>query len=110
MVERNNALFAIVARMWPMRSTKCITRPKSLASSRKPKQVMTRSSAPWSPCGDPPWRYTIQAEAFAPDDLAAVLRQALIEVTGMDILARTQARADPERADIAEQMRALGLA
>jgi hypothetical protein len=41
---------------------------------------------------NPPWRYAIQAEAFAPNDLAAVLREALIEVTDMDTLARTQAR------------------
>jgi hypothetical protein len=59
---------------------------------------------------NPPWRYTIQAEAFAPNDLAAVLRAALIEVTDMDILARTLARAEVHRAEIAEQMRALGLA
>ena len=29
---------------------------------------------------NPPWRYAIQAEAFAPDDLAEVLRCALIDV------------------------------
>jgi hypothetical protein len=52
----------------------------------------------------------IQAEAFAPNDLAAVLRQALIDVIDMDSLARTKARSDEARAEIAEQMRALGLA
>jgi hypothetical protein len=42
----------------------------------------------------------IQAEAFAPDDLAAVLRRDLIDVIDMDILAQTKARAEVERAEI----------
>jgi len=49
---------------------------------------------------NPPWRYAIQAEAFAPNDLAVVLRRALIEVIDMDVLAQTKARAEVERAEI----------
>lgn len=42
----------------------------------------------------------MQAEAFAPNDHPAVLRQALIDVIDMDILALTKARAEVERAEI----------
>jgi hypothetical protein len=56
------------------------------------------------------WHFAIQAEAFAPDDLAEVLRCALIDVFDQDILAQTKARSEEQRAKIAEEMRALGLA
>jgi hypothetical protein len=58
---------------------------------------------------NPPWRYAIQAEAFAPNDLAVVLRRALVDASTWTSSPKTRARAEVERAEIAEQIRALGL-
>jgi hypothetical protein len=46
---------------------------------------------------NPPWTYTVQAEAFAPDVMAALLRDALRRTVDMDILAEAIAASDPQR-------------
>jgi hypothetical protein len=58
---------------------------------------------------NPAWDYTIQAEAFSPDNLAAVLRAALESVIDLNILEETKAESERQKEEILEQLREAGI-